>query len=106
VNGDSPALGELTPREYALLTPEALGGLKQYRDFCRTTGLTPTPNGYGLLFCEQSDGSHVTVATEDLEYWHLLRNAADTPDLLGGVAIPPGKFRWRRPGWPDEWRWP
>lgn len=98
-----PTVGELLPREYALLTPEALGGLKEYRSFCRTTGLPPEPKGYGLLFCEDAEGTHVTVATRDLDYWHMIKDASGNPDTLAGLGLPPGKFPWRRTGWPDEW---
>lgn len=100
---DSTGLGELTPREYALLTPEALGGLKEYRSFCRATGPPPEPGGYGLLFCEGPKGTHVTVATKDLDYWRMIREGTGGPDTLAGLKIPAGKFPWRIPGWPDDW---
>jgi hypothetical protein len=91
----------LTPREYALLTPSNTGGRRPYRDACRRAGLPPEPAGYGLLFCEDEDGQRVTIATRDLGYWRML--TASSPELLARLEIPPGKFPWRRAGWPDEW---
>ena len=91
----------LTPREFALLTPAALGGWEEYSQFCHALGVPPSPNGYGLLFCEEDDGRHVTLATADITYWYLLKDAP--PWVRAELSIPPEKFRWRRDGWPDEW---
>jgi hypothetical protein len=90
----------LTARESALLIPTAFGGAA-YQQFCQAAGLPPAPEGYGLLFCEEDDGRHVTVATPDLEFCEMLRTAP--PEVRAELAIPPSICSWRRDGWPDDW---
>lgn len=91
----------LHPREFALLTPEAMGGRAAYRKACRIAGVEPTPTGYGLLFCEDDDGRRVTVLTEDVAYVSMLAQAA--PGVLAALSMPIEEFPRRRDGWPDEW---
>ena len=91
----------LTLLEYALATPDDLGGHTQYRDFCRIAHLTPISNGYGLLLCQDDNGLRWTLFTSDVEYVRVLA-AADVA-VLRGLEIPQSKFPGRRQGWPDEW---
>lgn len=69
-------------------------------------GLPPVE--WGFLFCEgdhgEHDGEHVTVATQDIRYWKLFRDAPE--HARGGLGIPPGIFTKARAGWPDEWSVP
>jgi hypothetical protein len=93
---------KLVPLEHSFITPTALGGLDLYKQFCDLVGLIPVPNGYGVLHCIDKDDAkkHWTLVTTDVDY---VRGLIGKPLRKGGFKIPPGKFRLRREGWPDEW---
>jgi hypothetical protein len=55
----------------------------------------------GLLFCEDEDGKHVTLATDDLDYYRMLTTSEHS--VRAGLTISADKFPTARPGWPDEW---
>jgi hypothetical protein len=92
----------LTPREHAEASVVTLG-VADYGTICRRAGLDPEApqGGYGLLFCEDDDGRHVTVATTDLDY-HRMLVAAQGP-LIAGLDIPRDVYSQQSDGWPDDW---
>jgi hypothetical protein len=82
----------LTPKEYVFAdTPE----------LCKAIGLDWKPRDYGLLFCVDGDGLHVTAVIDDPGYVALMK--ASPSAVLAGLECPVDKFTRRRPGWPDEW---
>jgi hypothetical protein len=89
-----------TPVEFSFATSAELGGVVNYRHFCRVAGLHPISGGWGMLHCVGGDGKHVTHVTTDVEY---LRALVQAGPLAGGLEIPVGKFPLSREGWPDEW---
>ena len=93
--------GRLTPREFAFATPQDLGGVADYRQFCESVGLEPIAEGWGFLHCEDEKGHHVTLLTPDVEYQRMLISAPAS--LRVGLQVPAGKYPLRRNGWPDEW---
>jgi hypothetical protein len=92
--------GNLTPREFAFLTPEDMGS--DYEAACRGAGLAVTEQGWGFLLCEDEQGSHWSAITDDPEYLRQLIGASE--GVLDGLAIPPDMYDRTRRGWPDEWR--
>lgn len=97
MTGDEP-----TAREFALLTPEDLGGEANYRAACVGANLDPIPGGYGLLMAIDGQGRRYTLMTTDVEYVRMVAEASTSPAILAGVELPPDKFL-RRDGWPDDW---
>jgi hypothetical protein len=89
----------LTVREYAFLTPEALGDAAAYRKVCRAAAVDPIPAGYGLVYTEDRDGRRWTLFTEDVTFAHMYADA----EALAGLEVPVEKFPIARPGWPDDW---
>jgi hypothetical protein len=93
----------LVAREYAELTPEALGDGYNEATLANV-GLPLTPSGYGLLLCEDANGTHWTSVTEDVEYHRMLVEAERSGADLGEAFQIPNKYPMTRAGWPDEWR--
>jgi hypothetical protein len=79
----------MTPKEYAFFD-SALAPLM---------GLPEQE--WGALFCTDEHGHRWTLLTADVVFWRMLVKAPDR--VRAGIEIPRGKFRLRRPGWPDEW---
>ncbi|WP_371799012.1 hypothetical protein OG963_14345 [Streptomyces sp. NBC_01707] len=90
----------LTPQGIAFATPDDLGDLTSYRRFCRAAGLSPVPDGYGLLLVTDEWGNKKTLVTGDVEYVRAIVGA--TPEVLSGLELPEDKFL-VRDGWPDSW---
>lgn len=91
----------LTAREYAFLTPEALGDEAAYRKVCSAAAVDPIPAGYGLVYTEDRDGRRWTLFTEDVTFAHMYADAE--AEALAGLEVPAEKFPIARPGWPDDW---
>lgn len=91
--------GNLTPREFAFLTPEDLGS--DYEAACRGAGLAVTEQGWGFLLCEDEQGAHWSAITDDPDYLRQLIGVSE--GVLDGLAIPPDMYDRTRRGWPDEW---
>lgn len=90
----------LTPREFAFATPNDLGGTGAYKRVCRAAGLTPVPDGYGMLLAVDEDGKKITLVTGDVEYVRIIAEAGT--EALADLELPADKFL-RREGWPDDW---
>ncbi len=98
-------------REFAFLTPDERGH-GAYLAICEGSGLTPTPDGYGLVFVEDDDGFRWTRITTDVSYlrdWLKSgqRVMRQTTNDRQWTRKPPelaaDKFTLRRAGWPDQW---
>ncbi|MFF7581202.1 hypothetical protein ACFZBE_40745 [Streptomyces sp. NPDC008061] len=90
----------LIPREIAFATPTDLGGPGNYRRFCRTAGLDPIPDGYGLLLATNEQGNKKTLCTRDVEYVRAIAGAS--PEVLSELSLPQDKFL-VCDDWPESW---
>jgi hypothetical protein len=77
-----------TAREYAILS-EATLGRRAYCEVCRRLTLDVTPCGYGALLCRDERGRGTCLLTTDLEYLHMIVEAAQQcPAAEGSRGIP------------------
>jgi hypothetical protein len=78
---------------------------EEYETLCRAARLPARREGWGLLFCEDEDGNHVTLVTEDLQYQFALADSwgSQTGPADFAVEFPDDKYRVKRGGWPEDW---
>ena len=67
--------------------------LDEYESICQAAGIPPIEAGYGFLMCEDEDGNHVTLITEDVADQMALA------DAWGGLVAPDDDWEYE---WPDS----
>lgn len=80
-------------------------GHASYRDYTGKCGLTPTPEGWGLLHCTVHDKKHgrrrrISLATDDLTYHRAFAAAARTEIRTAPIDLALARYPYRRWGWP------
>ncbi|MFD9720635.1 hypothetical protein [Streptomyces sp. NPDC059076] len=75
-----------------------------YEHACMLAGLTPNPEGWGLLHCEALDGRNrfrrVTLATPDLTYHRTFHEVASRKNRGHGIELAFQRYPFHRLGWP------
>lgn len=76
----------------------------EYGQACMNSGLSPNPEGWGLLHCEALDGRNrfrrVTLATPDLTYHRAFSEVALRRNRGHGVQLALRRYPFHRLGWP------
>jgi hypothetical protein len=78
----------------------------EYESICQAARIPPIEAGYGFLMCEDEDGNHVTLITEDVADQTALADSWGglvAPDDDWEYEWPDSTYRIRRAGWPQEW---
>jgi len=94
----------LRVRSVSIAAEPELDGI-EYAQFCEVTGLPETEGGYGVLRCEDPNGDHWTLFTDDVDYVRVLKSTTteDSSSTFEDVELPRDKFERHARGWPEEW---